>query len=113
MIQIVEKENKNGFITMFDDDGQINIQMEKDDILSIIKSFDSAIKTSVDLSCKINLLDGDYLDLNLTFYEDDEFCIEGRHHEVGSNDGGSYFHDFELEGIEVEDWNGIVKFVNE
>lgn len=100
---------KNEYITIMDDDGQVTIQMRKDDVTNVVNAFDRFIQLKEDSSQTIDISNG-ILDLNLEFYEN-EFSINGRISDKSDTDS-SYFHDFELESIDIKTWNEIVSFIN-
>ena len=83
--------------------------MKKCDVTNVVNAFDKFIQLKEDSSQTININDG-ILDLNLEFYDDD-FCINGRLSDKGDTNS-SYFHDFELESVDIKTWNEIVSFIN-
>lgn len=102
-------EKVNGFITVFDDNGDVTIQMLEDNVRKIFLAFDPYIKKREDkkLSVEVTEVYSDKpetftLELSLSFeYDEDEFSL------TGAIDGGNQYHDFDLEFCDVDTWNKV------
>jgi len=105
----LDYSSNNDFINILDDNGQVTIQMKQIDLINVVKTFDGYVQSKTDVSQKFDVYDG-VLELNLKFYGD-YFCINGRVSEINNSDS-SYYHDFELEDVDIETWGEIVKYVN-
>lgn len=106
-IELEEIKNENGFVTVFDDDGLITIQMSEISLLKIIDVFNGSIITGEERreTIKVTEFHNSFeLDLSLTFV-DDGFNLTGRI--LNSN----FYHDFELEYCDIQTWNKIKKIV--
>jgi hypothetical protein len=83
--------------------------MEKNDVLNVVNAFDGSVQSKRDSNQTINIDEG-ILVLNLRFYGD-IFCISGRLSE-DDDTNSSYYHDFELENVDIETWDEIISFIN-
>jgi hypothetical protein len=102
-IYLEEIKKENEFVTVFDDDGMVTIQMSEVSLSKIIDVFDKFItdgKNHKDLVEVTEFGNTFKLDLSLSF-EEDGFNLTGCI--LNSN----FYHDFELEYCDIETWNKI------
>ena len=102
-IYLEELKNDNGFITVFDDDGMVTIQMSIESVNKIIDVFDEYImngeehKEFIEVTEFCNTFK---LDLSLKS-NDDGFNL------TGSILNSNFYNDFELEYCDIETWDKI------
>jgi hypothetical protein len=102
-IYLEEIKKENGFVTVFDDDGMVTIQMSDVSLLKIIDVFDKFITNGKEHEDVVEVTEfGNTFKLELTLsFEEDGFNLTGRI--LNSN----FYHDFELEYCDKETWNKI------
>lgn len=108
MIEFEEMKIENGFVTVFDEDGLITIQMEKKYVEEIMNFFNTYVQRKEHKQNDF-YLDGNILKLNLVNF-DDEFDINGRIYDM-IDITGSYCHEFEFENCDIETWDKIFMFI--
>lgn len=111
-------DNDEGFVNLVDEENSaINIyNLTLGEYKEIISALDlvvaEAVKTKTDQSLKFR---GKTRNINFTIaYIPKEntaiISITGRDVE-GENDSGSYCHDFEIDGMTIEDWNKLKSII--
>jgi len=111
----LDMNNSRGVTSIMDDDAQVTIQLEKGSVLDIIDTFDDFVKKKID-SVQFFIFESFgstiSLKLELNFYGDN-FSISGRKSEgyIFREDDSTYYHDFEIEDITIQEWGEIVNFV--
>jgi hypothetical protein len=107
-ITIEEIKKENDFVTVFDDDGMVTIQMSEESVKKIIDIFNEKIISKENHSAVVEVTEFDNtfeLDLILK-NNSDYFSI------TGSIVGSNFYHDFELESCNLKTWNDIVSLTN-
>jgi hypothetical protein len=102
-IYLEEIKKEKNFVSIFDDDGMVTIQMSNPSLLKIIDVFDKFILNGENHKEVIEVTEFKNtfkLDLNLTFKEDGFKLIDCI---LNSN----FYNDFELEYCNMETWNKI------
>lgn len=103
ILEVLEREN--GFVSVFDDNGDVTIQMREDSVRKIYQAFDPYIKNREDKKLSVEVTEEAetfVLELSLLFeYDEDEFSL------TGAVEGHSQYHDFDLEFCDVATWNKI------
>jgi len=104
-----EFEKTDNFVTIFDDDGMITIQISEHSLKKIIEEFDSNIKQNIDCDAIIDIIEfGEDFKLELSLETNATgFSL------TGSTVGGNFYNDFELEYCSYENWEKIKKLVLE
>jgi hypothetical protein len=102
-IYLEELKNDNGFITVFDDDGMVTIQMSIESVNKIIDVFDEYIMNGEEHKEFIEVTEfGNTFKLDLSLKSnDDGFNL------TGSILNSNFYHDFELEYCDIETWDKI------
>lgn len=102
-IYLEEFKKENGFITVFDDDAMVTIQMSVESVNKIINVFDDYIMNGQEHKEVIVVTEfGNTIKLDLSLKNYDEsFKL------TGSILDNNYYHDFELEYCDIETWNKI------
>lgn len=114
MVNYEEKEIKDDFVTLLDDDGLVSIQMKIINVCRIINLFDPFVKTKdkfqkgITVDITIEEFDKELnMTFSLNFGEDDIISLTAK-----NLDSGNHYNDFEIEGIDNVAWNFIKDFVN-
>lgn len=97
-----EMSFEDGFITIFDEDGLITIQMKIETVIEIINYFDLPIKNRQPAKSKF-MVEGEEIELYLSF-DENIMTLQGL---IGEN----FYHDFDIEECKIKAWDKIVKFV--
>ena len=102
-----EITNKDGFVTVFDEDGLITIQMSEESVSKIVDKFDTNIKNSVDVKSNVEVTEfGNTFTLTLNLInKEDYFNL------TAISDTGNFYHDFELEECSKSIWDEIKKIL--
>lgn len=113
MVNFEEKKIENGFVTIFDEDGLITIQMKQEQVIKIMDYFTPFIERYED---KIEFFDFDGYVVELRLSNNNVFgskyvIIYGRRYLDKNDPDGSYMHDFEIEECFIEDWYVIYNFI--
>lgn len=114
MIQFEEMSIKDGFVTIYDEDGLITIQMEKKYVEEIMNSFNEFVQKELHMVFEFDIDSNskykNILKLVLTNFGD-YFGITGRLYGSDIRNCGYYFHDFEITECDIETWNEIYNFI--
>jgi len=109
MITLEELKNENGFITVFDDDGLVTIQMSIESVTKIIKVFDDYVLNRKEHNEIVKVSEfGNSFDLELSLQNDDE----GKEFTLTGTESDSLYHDFELEYCDIKTWKKIKNLCN-
>lgn len=102
-IYLEELKKENGFITVFDDDGMVTIQMSVESVNKIIDVFDRYIMNSEEHKEVIQVTEfGNTFKLYLSLKTDNNsFNL------TASILNSNFYHEFELEYCNIETWNKI------
>lgn len=102
-----EITNNDGFVTVFDEDGLITIQMSEESVSKIIDTFDTNIKNGVDIKADVKVTEfGHTFTLTFNLIND-----KGFFNLTGVSDTGSLYRNFELEECSKLIWEKIKKIV--
>jgi hypothetical protein len=103
-------------IALVDEEDSVVVihDLKRSEVRDMFQSLDSAVKETLrtgDTSRISVQKSNERFDFQISSREDDLVWISGRVFEEGYADG-SYFHDFEINGITLEDWEKLKSLVN-
>lgn len=107
-IELEEIENKDGFITVFDDDGLISIQMTQESVVKIIDKFNTSIINKEDNKSSVDVMDNNE-NITLLFNLLNDEGGDIFHLTCIHKDSGNFYHEFALEECDLKTWNKIIR----
>tara|TARA_R110000772_G_scaffold94317_1_gene192110 strand:+ start:2033 stop:2374 length:342 start_codon:yes stop_codon:yes gene_type:complete len=109
-MNIEESNIEDGFVTFFDDDGLVTIQMSLESCRSIVVTFGDNIKSKTDKTDILYVKEfGNRLPLEFTLKNDkseDTFSLTAI-----NTDSTNLYHDFELEECDLETWYKFTRLI--
>ena len=93
-------EKSKNYLSIYDDDAHVTIEMHDKDVKSLIGLLDESIRNGSDKSFTYR-----NLSLDLQHFEGGLFSVSAR------DENNNYFHDFELESIDLEVWDNIISLI--
>lgn len=106
---ILEKEVNSNYISIMDGDGIVTIEMFKVDVKALIEVLKNNNFERKEILFTMN--DGSLLKLYLN--NDDELITINSRLILDDDIESSYFHEFEIEGIEINTWLEIINYIEE
>lgn len=107
-IYIEKLEVKDNFLTFYDDDGIVTVQMGIDSVRKLIRTFDPYIINKEPHREIVEVTEfGQVFELDLKLSFDDEgFTLNG-----SRVDSTNFYHDFDFENCTIEVWNKLKELI--
>ena len=103
-MEFEEYNKEKGFVTIYDDDGLVTIQLNESSLKTIIHNFDGFIKNKIDITKTLKITEfNKSFKLKLSLKHDtDNFKLSGSYDE-----STNFYHDFDLEECDINTWKKI------